>query len=300
VSLEIIRQQLERLVNNWGVPKQDQEDIVQEVSLVLIRTWYSIDDRDAWLVKAVEKNCSEYWRKHRSRVEEGVDPVMLELLARPEMPDFEIPTRELLAGIQRGAAQPEDLSTNREELGQGSLISLELIDPLLLQILDKNPELLKTLDWRSFEKIIAQALERLGFEIELQRGTKDGGVDIFALKRDGIFGPHRYLLQAKRWTNAVGVEPVRELLFLQGHHRVTKSCLATTSRFTEGAWALAHAYQWQLELRDLDRLREWLNLAAHSTSAVSGEMKKIGIGRESTPNLTATPDVSRALRARRR
>jgi restriction endonuclease Mrr len=69
------------------------------------------------------------------------------------------------------------------------------------------------------------------------------------------------LIQAKRWSNRVGVEPVRQLLFLHSHHRVTKSCLATTSVFTEGAWALATQYRWQLELRDLDGIRDWVATA---------------------------------------
>jgi len=130
-----------------------------------------------------------------------------------------------------------------------SEITLDLIDPLLLDILAKHPELIKAL-------IVFQM-----YEIELQKGTKDGGVDIFALKKDDIFGPHRYLLQAKRWSNAVGIEPVRELLFLHGHHKITRSCLATTSQFTRGAWELARDYAWQLELRDFDKLQEWINLA---------------------------------------
>jgi restriction endonuclease Mrr len=111
---------------------------------------------------------------------------------------------------------------------------------------------------------LAQILEDLEYEIELQRGTKDGGVDIFALKRDNPMGPHRYLLQAKRWSNAVGVEPVREVLFLHNHYKMTKSCLATTSRFTSGAWDYAREYRWQLELKDFDRLREWLGVALRS------------------------------------
>jgi hypothetical protein len=144
--------------------------------------------------------------------------------------------------------------------------TLTLVDPELLAAIAKHPLMLKTLDWRDFEKLLAELLARLGYEIELQRGTKDGGVDIFALKRDGVFGKHRYLLQAKRWTDAVGVEPVRELLFLHSHHRMTRSALATTSRFTQGAWELAQQYAWQLELKDYDKLLEWLALAQAARS----------------------------------
>lgn len=51
---------------------------------------------------------------------------------------------------------------------------------------------------------------------------------------------------------------MRQLLFLQSHERATKACLATTARFTEGAWELARQYRWQLELRDHEGLMGWI------------------------------------------
>lgn len=140
-------------------------------------------------------------------------------------------------------------------------VHLELVDPMLLKAIEQHPTLLKSLGWRTFEEVLAEVLHRLGYEIELRRGTKDGGIDIFALKREDAFGLHRYLIQAKRWSKSVGVAPVREIMFLHNQHRITKSCLATTSSFTKGAWKLGSEFQWQLELRDLQRLQEWVKKA---------------------------------------
>ena len=156
------------------------------------------------------------------------------------------------------ASLPEPRSTNRRV----SLVSLGFADEALLRTLCKHPELLRSLDSRSFERVIAEVLAQLGFEIELRRGTKDGGVDVIAVRKDSPFGAHRYLVQAKRWSNRVGVAPVRELLFLHDYHRATKSCLATTSTFTSGAWRLGREYSWKLELRDHERLLAWIRLAA--------------------------------------
>jgi HJR/Mrr/RecB family endonuclease len=139
---------------------------------------------------------------------------------------------------------------------------LDIIDVALYRTLLKHPELMRTLDCRTFEKLLADVLESLEYEVELQRGTKDGGVDIFALKKDTAFGIQLYLVQAKRWSNKVGIEPVRQLVFLQSHYHVTKACLATTATFTRGAWELAEQYRWQLELRDFNGLQEWIGLAA--------------------------------------
>jgi len=158
-----------------------------------------------------------------------------------------------------------DQANDNEQIIDGSpgasIVTLDLVDPSLLKTIRAHPQLLKILDSRVFEKLLAEILSMLGYEVELQQGTKDGGVDIFAIKHCGILGPHRYLLQAKRWEAPVGVEPVRELLFLHSYHRVTRSCLATTSRFTRGAWQLANEYKWHLELRDYERLQEWVDFA---------------------------------------
>jgi hypothetical protein len=141
------------------------------------------------------------------------------------------------------------------------VVTLALPDPFLLSEIRKKPELLRSLEGRAFEITLARLLEEQGYEVELQRGTKDGGVDLFFVRRDSIMGPHRYLLQAKRWRNAVGVDVVREILYLHQEHRVTKSCLAITSRFTRGAWKLGESHLWELELRDFDGVLSWLNLA---------------------------------------
>jgi|GEM_PF-4353899 len=141
------------------------------------------------------------------------------------------------------------------------IVTFDLLDLRIIQTLMADKKLLATLDWRAFEKMLATVLATLEYEIELQRGTKDGGVDILAIKKDSVFGAHRYLLQAKRWSQKVGVEPVRELLFLQQHYGATKACLATTSTFTSGAWQLGEEYRWQLELRDYEKLQEWVALS---------------------------------------
>jgi len=142
----------------------------------------------------------------------------------------------------------------------GHIVAFDLFDLQLLEALLRDQRLASAVDWRTFERLLASIVEALGCEIELQQGTKDGGIDVLALKRDAIFGPHRYLLQAKRWSARVGIEPVRELLFLREHYRATKACLATTSTFTAGAWQLAGEYRWQLELRDYQRLADWVEL----------------------------------------
>jgi hypothetical protein len=144
---------------------------------------------------------------------------------------------------------------------QKGLISFTSFDSKVYHAILRNPNLLNAITWRNFEKLLANLLETFEYDVELLSGTKDGGIDIIAIKKDEHFGPVRFILQAKRWQNKVGVEPIRELAFLQHQLNATKACLVTTSHFTSGAWQLANMYKWQLELKDQDGLMDWLELA---------------------------------------
>lgn len=155
--------------------------------------------------------------------------------------------------------------------------SFEFVDLALYQAVLKNPELMRSFHWRSFEKLLAQILEEFGYSIDLQRGTKDGGVDIFAIKKSGPFGIEKYLVQAKRWNAAVGVSPVRELAFLHDEYRMTKSCLATTATFTRGAWQLADLHKWRLSLKDFEGLQEWVKDAQELRQAQSFNKSRSGL-----------------------
>jgi len=154
-----------------------------------------------------------------------------------------------------------EFAKSKSILRESRLIRLDVVNIALYKALLEHPELLRVLNWRVFEKLLADILKSLGFTIELQSGTKDGGIDLFAIKKDNILGEYRYLIQVKRYKNKVGVEPVRQLLFLHSHYRATKSCIATTAEFTRGAWQLANQYPWQLELRDVEGVMDWLKLA---------------------------------------
>jgi restriction system protein len=141
------------------------------------------------------------------------------------------------------------------------VIQFSAIDLLLYKELVSRPELLRQLNWRLFEELLADILETFGYRVDLMKGTKDGGIDIVAFSTSGDFGEEMYLLQAKRWKRRVGVAPVRQLLFCHSDRKATRSCLATTGEFTGGAWTLAGRYKWQLGLRDFEGLQSWVQRA---------------------------------------
>ena len=171
-------------------------------------------------------------------------------------PIITIDTKELTEFLSQWGVKPDTERTPRNR--KSPLQVLDIVDINLYKLIVKEPELLKSLDWRIFELLLADILQTVGYNIELTRPTKDGGIDLFAIKKDSEFGVHKYLLQAKRYKDKVQVEPVRSLLFLHNHYKATKSCLATTAQFTKGAWELADNYKWQLELKDYTGIYQWV------------------------------------------
>lgn len=186
------------------------------------------------------------------------DNVLSELrLIENNLKNFKLDIEELISNLYKSGFKT---TTQRRVIQRVPIIKqVDYFDPSVYKLLQTNPELLKTLDWRIFEEMIADILKTFGYTIELTKKTKDGGIDVFAIKSDKDFGQHKYILQAKRYTNSVQVSPIRELLYLHSEQGASKSCLATTSTFTKGAWELADKHRWTLELKDRDGILKWID-----------------------------------------
>jgi hypothetical protein len=109
------------------------------------------------------------------------------------------------------------------------------------------------------DDVIAALAAHAGFEVELTPASGDGGVDVYAIRRDDL-GSTLTVVQAKRYKPElkVGVGQVRELFGTVNLQDASAGVLITTSSFESGAKALAANHQWRLELRDYARLQEML------------------------------------------
>ncbi|MGA9876884.1 MAG: restriction endonuclease [Solirubrobacteraceae bacterium] len=138
-------------------------------------------------------------------------------------------------------------------------ISLAGVSDDLIATLADNPQLLHSLHWRSFEELIAELLTRSGFEVELTSGSRDHGVDIYAVSH-GVFGRMLYVVECKRYSPHRGVSPglIRQLYGVIERERATQGLLATTSFFTKGAVAEQRNIQFRVSLCDFDALHDWL------------------------------------------
>ncbi|MGQ4288592.1 restriction endonuclease [Bacillus thuringiensis] len=133
------------------------------------------------------------------------------------------------------------------------------INSQLIQYLARNPELMRELDPRKFEELVAELFHKKGYEVSLTPQTRDGGKDIYALKKDSI-STTLFLIETKRYskTNKVGVDLVRGLYGVKHAERANVGMLVTTSSFTKDAIDFATPLKYEMSLKDFSNLKEWL------------------------------------------
>lgn len=98
---------------------------------------------------------------------------------------------------------------------------------------------LAAMDWEDFEHLIrevfAKEFSTNGGEVRVTQASRDGGVDAVAFDPDPIRGG-KIVIQAKRYTNTVGVAAVRDLFGTVTHEGATKGILVTTANYGPDAY----------------------------------------------------------------
>jgi restriction system protein len=98
---------------------------------------------------------------------------------------------------------------------------------------------LAAMDWLDFENLIREIFEKEfsndGGEVKITQSSRDGGVDAIAFDPDPIRGG-KIIIQAKRYTNTVGVSAVRDLYGTLINEGATKGVLVTTSDYGPDAY----------------------------------------------------------------
>jgi hypothetical protein len=116
---------------------------------------------------------------------------------------------------------------------------------------------------RRFEEIVAYALSSFfSCRIELTKTTRDGGYDILGFDSE----KGKFLVEVKRKgldtpARRIGVSAVRALGGALIQHNTPHGMLVTNATFSSDAIAAASsmtAHGWQIELKDIDDLCDWL------------------------------------------
>ncbi len=137
-------------------------------------------------------------------------------------------------------------------------------------------ENLAAMDWQDFENLIREIFHKefssSGGEVKITQASRDGGVDAVAFDPDPIRGG-KIVIQAKRYTNVVGVSAVRDLYGTTMSEGATKGILVTTSNFGPDAYEFAKGKP--LTLLDGSNLLHLLEKHGHKAKIDLREAKKI-------------------------
>jgi len=107
------------------------------------------------------------------------------------------------------------------------------------------------MDGITFERFLSTLFSKLGYRVERTKARGDYGADL-VVERDG----ERLVVQAKRWSKAVGVKAVQEANAAPAMYSCSRALVVTNSRFTKPARELARANRVELWDRDalIDRM----------------------------------------------
>ncbi len=162
---------------------------------------------------------------------------------------------EFLA-INLAKVKPKECFRKLKGVGSSKLHSLSAVAPIMK--LDRSDKRfvsshdvadslddtynLAAMDWEDFEHLIRELFEQEftqgGGEVKVTRASRDGGVDAIAFDPDPIRGG-KIVIQAKRYTNVVGVSAVRDLYGTVVNEGATKGILVTTAAYGPDAYGFA-------------------------------------------------------------
>lgn len=107
----------------------------------------------------------------------------------------------------------------------------------VLTELDSRPNLMDLSPFE-FENLVGNLFSQMGLETRQTQASRDGGVDCVAFDTRPILGG-KVVIQAKRYSNTVGVSAVRDLYGTMMNEGATKGILVTTSGYGKDAFNFA-------------------------------------------------------------
>ncbi len=203
-------------------------------------------------------------------------------------------TKEEFQKINLARVDPKACFKSLKGIGSSALHSLTPIAPALkisredkrfvasqavAGQLDERTNL-AAMDWEGFEHLIREIFEKefssTGGEVKVTQASRDGGVDAVVFDPDPIRGG-KTIIQAKRYTNTVGVAAVRELYGTVLNEGAMKGILVTTADYGPDAYEFAKGKP--LVLLNGANLLHLLDKHGHKAKIDIQEAKKILGGR---------------------
>lgn len=143
----------------------------------------------------------------------------------------------LISYITYDKPEKVELWTPEKSITIPSWVQLSPTYLLIAKELISKGKHLSELNWRDFENLIGYLLEKDGWQVEVTQGSKDGGIDLIAIKNDINIGSIKTIWQAKKYgiKNLVRLNEVRELYASREESKASKAIIVTTNRLSRDA-----------------------------------------------------------------
>lgn len=198
--------------------------------------------------------------------------------------------REEFLEINLGNVDPKACFKALKGIGSSKLHGLAAVAPIIK--MDKEDKRFVTpytvvnnindttniaaMDWQDFENLIRELFEKEfapeGGEVKITRASRDEGVDAVIFDPDPLRGG-KIVIQAKRYTNVVGVSAVRDLYGTVMNEGAMKGILVTTTDYGPDAYKFAQDKP--LTLLNGGNLLHLLEKHGHKAKIDIREAKKI-------------------------
>ncbi|TDB63500.1 restriction endonuclease [Arundinibacter roseus] len=215
-------------------------DIIYRIVLDLIRISFNVDEIDA--IKCIVFNG---WSNAINRATGNFDKACILSV---------VSNKDEFARINLAEVDPKECFKKLKGISASNIKNQTPINPIMSIdsndkrfISSKEIEInsftnLASMNWEDFEHLIRELFEKefsvTGGEVKVTQSSRDGGVDAIVFDPDPIRGG-KIVIQAKRYTNLVGVSSVRDLYGTVMNEGATKGILVTTSDYGPDSFKFA-------------------------------------------------------------
>lgn len=191
--------------------------------------------------------------------------------------------------INLGNVEPKQCFKKFKGIGSNNLYNIIPVRPIInLNKADKRfiegyevmkdiekGDNLAAMNWTDFENLVRELFEKefsdKNGEVKITQSSRDGGVDAIVFLDDYLTGG-KIIIQAKRYTNVVGVSAVRDLYGTMEHENAMKGIIITTSYY--GSDSYEFAKDKPITLLDGDDLLNLLAKHGHTHARIDIEEAK--------------------------
>lgn len=132
------------------------------------------------------------------------------------------------------AIEEEDHSNQETDSEKKISLVIEVASQKLAELIACNPDVLKSVEWRDLERVLAVVFAGLGFTVDLTPMSKDGGKDI-EIHFVATTGKSSFLIEVKHWQSRVGSTEVSKFLHVIAKSKSHVGLMIATNGFSRKA-----------------------------------------------------------------